>query len=167
MTRALRFATSALLAAVLFPASGCSLLRDAEISSMVPGGNLMTGTLECWLELTFSGAPDGDPRDVVVEFDSIVMPGPQRVGWDFIAQHDQVRKGDFQGYRLNSDTTPDSAPPLETAIRVKVPLKALDRVQLDMGDDLKLTATLYWGGEKQHSVSRNLGHVYQREGSAL
>ena len=167
MTRALRFGLPALLAALLLPVPGCSFLRDAEISSMVPGGNLMTGNLECWLELTFSGAPSGDPRDVVVEFDSIVMPAPQRVDWHFIAQHDQVRKGDFQGYRLNDDTTPDTAPPLETPIRVKVPLKALDRVQLDLGDDLELTATLYWAGEKQHSVSRNLGHVYHREGSGI
>ena len=167
MKGTLRLVTPALLAVLLFPASGCSLLRDAEISSMVPGGNLMTGTLECWLELTFSGAPDGDPRDVVVEFDSIVMPGPQRVDWDFISQRDLVRKGDFAGYRKNADTTPDVAPPLETAIRVKVPLKALDRVQLDLGDNLKLTATLYWGGEKQHSVSRSLGHVYHREGSGI
>ncbi len=163
-TRLVSLAAGALLS---LPALGCGFFRDAEISSMVPGGNLMTGHLECWLELLFDGSPDGDPRDVVVEFSSIVMPEPQRFDWDFIAAHDLVRKGDFKGYRENTESSPGDPPPLATPLRVKFPLKALDRLRIDPGDKLELTATLYWAGAKQDSHSRTLHHVYTKEGAPL
>lgn len=117
------------LAAALVGAAGCGLFRDAEISSMAPGEALMSGQLECWLEIEFTGDPgDIDRREVVVEF--------------------------------------DSDPPLDVPIRVRFALASYERMQLQAGDELELTATLYWGG-KQHSVSRGLGHVYHAEGSAL
>ena len=155
------------LAAALVGAAGCGLFRDAEISSMAPGEALMSGQLECWLEIEFTGDPGGsDRRDVVVEFDSLVMPAPQRFDWAFIAGADKVRRGEWKGYKENEATSPDADPPLDVPIRVRFALASYERMQLQAGDELELTATLYWGG-KQHSVSRGLGHVYHAEGSAL
>ena len=163
-TRAFAVAAAAALAVA---AAGCGFLRSAEISSMTPGGNIMTGNLECWLELTFSGEPPGDPTDVEVVFSSVAMPMPQSFDWAFIAQHDQVQKGEFQGYKFNEATQGDAPPPRDMTIRVKFPLQAHQRFRLEAGDELELQATLYWGGEKQHSVSRGIGHVYHAQGSAL
>jgi hypothetical protein len=163
----IRHVAAVAAAALLVAASGCGLFRDAEISYMAPGGNLHTGHLECWMEITFTGEAPGDPRDVEVVFSSIVMAAPQKFDWAFISQHDLVRKGDWAGYKVNADTSPDADPPREMAIRVKFPIEAMDRLLVQPGDDLDLHATLYWGGEKQHSLSRGLQHVYAKEGSAL
>lgn len=160
------FAAIVLTASVAV-ASGCGFFRDAEISYMAPGGNLHTANLECWIEITFTGEPPGDPRNVEVVFSSIAMPGPQSFDWGFISENDLIRKGDWAGYKANADTSSGSSPPLETAIRVKFPLQSRDRFKLEAGEKLELHATLYWGGEKQHALSRNLGHVYTQEGSAL
>lgn len=160
------FATVVLTATVA-AAAGCGFFRDAEISYMAPGGNLHTANLECWMEITFTGEPPGDARDVEVVFSSVAMPAPQKFDWTFISENDLIRKGDWAGYKDNADTSADAPPPRDTAIRVKFPLKSHDRFELAAGEDLELHATLYWGGEKQHAVSRSLGHVFTREGSAL
>ncbi len=163
----IRNVAAAGIAAFVLSAAGCGFFRDAEISYMAPGGNLHTAHLECWMEITFSGEPPGDPRDVEVIFSSIAMPGPQKFDWAFISEHDLIRKGDWRGYKANADTSAESNPPLETAIRVKFPLRSHDRFRVEAGDELELHATLYWGGEEQHSLSRTLGHVFAKEGGAF
>ena len=153
------------LLALAVLATGCG---NAKIGTMVPGGNPGSGQLECWVVIEFTSDPGGiDRKDVVVEFDSPALAGPQSYDWSFIAAHDVISQGEFQGYRKNTDTTPDVDPPLGVPIRVKYPLDAMDSFVLEPGQSLDLTATLYWGGKKQDSASRTIGHVYREAGSPL
>lgn len=150
------------LAGLLGALPGCGLFSDAKLSDMVPGGNIHTGQLECWLTIEFTGETAGDPRDVVVEFDGIVLPQSQRFDWEFIATRDRIPLGMMKGFAPNKQTEPDGVPPRNVPIKVKYPLQALQMVDLSPGQALKLRATLYWGGEKQGSVTRSVEHVYSR-----
>jgi hypothetical protein len=151
--------------------AGCnvvSLLRDAEITRMVPGSNLGTGDLECTLVLEFGEPPAGvDPTDVRVVFESPALAGPVEFDWDYIARHDVRAQGTSfgSGYRKNEATTPHMGPPSDEPIQVKFPLGGRDRFQAR--GHPTLTARLLWGGESQHSASRTIEHVYQREDGRL
>lgn len=140
-------------------ALGCS---KAELSDMVPGGNLSSGAIECWLTIEFTGEPGAiDPRNVRVEFDGVMLAEPQVYDWDFIASHDEKALGFGKGFARNEDTRPAAPPPIGVPIKVRYPIPALAVVQ---SDDLDLKATLYWGGKKQDSMTRSLAHVYATGG---
>jgi hypothetical protein len=140
---------------------------DAELSDMVPGGHIVTGELECWLTLEFKRLPEGiDPKDVKIRFVSEALETPAEFGWPFIARNDyELRKNVSFGpaMRRKFSTTAAGPPPLNEPLRVKFPLEAKRRVQMGFASTLWLHAELWWGGEKQDSVKRSIGHMYQRE----
>ncbi len=149
---------------VLALAGGCDPVfwRDARISEMVPGGNIATGQLDCWLTLEFIDPPEGDPLDVVVRFDSMAMPRPMEFDWSFIAERDVKPRGDAfgSGNRANGDTTPSDAPPIGVPVRVRFPLHAKAQIEMGRVESLYLTADFFWGGVKHHSVRRTINHIY-------
>ncbi len=168
-------AAVAVAACLLLPA--CNLVdialgRHAKIENMVPGGNVVTGGLDCWLTLHFARLPDGvDPKDVKVRFESVALVEPAEYDWAYIADHDFEVKGGSSafgsGHIQAEHTTPDRPPELGRPTKVRFPLKARSEIE-NAPDTIWLHATLYWGGEKQHSYKRNLGHVYEsRPGSFL
>lgn len=145
-------------------ASGCDPVfwRDARITDIVPGGNIATGQLDCGLTLEFIEPPD-DPLDVLVRFDSMAMASPMEFDWSFIAGRDVRTKGGAfgSGHSANGDTTASDAPPLGVPIRVRFPLHAKEYIEMGRVESLYLTADLYWGGVKHHSVRRTINHIYQ------
>jgi hypothetical protein len=155
------------LAAVLAGLPACNLIdvalgRHAKLSKMVPGGNIGSGELECWLTLQFDRYPDGiDRRDVRVRFDSIALAKAQEFDWPYIAKHDQIPRGtEFgSGYRENDRTEPRKDPPLGDPFKVRFPLRARKRIE-NAPKTIWLTAELFWGGENQNSYRRSLEHVY-------
>ncbi len=92
-------------------ASGCDPVfwRDARITNFVPGGNVATGQLDCWLTLEFIEPPD-DPLDVLVRFDSAAMSRPMGFDWSFIAGRDVRTKEGARQYSANRFTSwPDAS----------------------------------------------------------
>jgi hypothetical protein len=162
------------LATLLVALPACNMIdvalgRHAKISEMVPGGNVGSGELECWLTLQFDRYPDGiDRRDVRVRFDSIALHEAQEFDWRYIANHDQLPRGTKfgSGYRDNTSTEPRKDPPLGDPFKVRFPLRAKRRIE-DAPKTIWLTAELYWGGKKQHSFRRPLEHVYTRSSNSL
>jgi hypothetical protein len=157
------------LATLLTAIPACNVIdalvgRHAELSEMVPGGNINTGDLECWLTLEFKRYPEGvDLRDVRVRFESIALQEPQEFEWPFIAKHDQLPRGTKfgSGYSKNDRTTPGENPPLDDPFKVRFPLRAKTRIE-NAPSNIWLNAELYWGGKKQDSVRRSIEHVYSR-----
>lgn len=148
--------------------AGCNLIEavfsDASVSGMVPGGNVATGGLDCWLTLEFESLPDGiDPRDVRVRFESLALVEPAEFDWAYIASHDRLAKGQKfgSGHQPNEATRPDTDPPLGSPLKVRFPLNARRRID-DMPTPLWLEAQLFWGGVKQGSERRTIEHVYSR-----
>jgi hypothetical protein len=160
-------AAIALVSIAALPA--CNLIdaalgRHAKIEKMVPGGNLHTGELECWLTLSFNSLPAGiDTKDFEVRFDSVAMHEPQTFDWRYIASHDLVANGTKfgSGHRKAEHTKPHQPPVLGEPIKVRFPLRARTEVNSVPGS-LSLTAELYWGGKKQHSYRKSIEHVYSR-----
>lgn len=150
-------------------ALACAALAcgDASLSDMVPGGNIATGELECWLTVEFEQLPEGiDPKDVKIRFVSDALAAPTEFDWRFIAQNDLEVKGNAAfggGFRARDETGPGGPPPLNEPLRVKFPLQAKRRIRMNFGSTLWLHAELYWGGVKQDSAKRSIGHMYQRE----
>ena len=158
----------------LFGASGCNLIdvitgREARLLEMVPGGNVGTGALDCWLTMEFRDYPeDADLRDVRVRFYSAALKKPAEFDWRYIASNDVKANGTAfgSGYVKAQNTTPDAPPPLGEPIKVRFPLSARDVIE-DAPSTLWLQAELYWGGEVQHSLRRTIEHVYSRTGDTL
>ncbi len=151
-----------LIMVTLFSAPGCGLLSDAKLSGMMPGMSDMMDKLECWLTIEFKRHPDNiNLRDVKVVFSSIALFGDQSFDWQYIAANDQIAQGLGKGYRPNEGSQPDQNPPLKTRIKVNYPLQARPRLE-DLDETITLTAELFWGGEKQGSLSRTIEHVYER-----
>lgn len=149
--------------------SGCNLIdaalgRHAKIEKMVPGGNVATGGLDCWLTLNFATLPDGvDLTDVKVRFESEALLEPAEFDWAYIASHDflAAEAGKFGAGNIKADhTAPGRPPELGRPTKARFPLKARSKIQADP-DQIWLHATLYWGGKKQHSYKRNIAHVYE------
>jgi hypothetical protein len=136
------------------------LPQQVEITKMVSGMNAgMTG-LECWLTLDFNAVPDGDARDLVVVFEGeAVQGGQQRFDWDFIASHDVTSAGKRAS---NGATSPQSPPPVGQATKVNFPIRAMSHVK-DSSYNMPLVATVYWGGVKQDSAQKSVGHAYTHE----
>ena len=76
------------LSASLALSGGCNLIditlgRHASLTRMVPGGNVASGELACWLTLEFSRYPKhADLRDVKVRFESIALAEPAEFDWE-------------------------------------------------------------------------------------
>jgi len=157
------------LATLLSALPACNVIdvltgRHAELSEMVPGGNIGSGELECWLTLQFNRYPDGvDLRQVRVRFESIALQEPQEFDWQFISKHDLLPRGAKfgSGYHTNDRTTPGEKPPLEEPFKVRFPLRAKSHIE-NAPSTVWLNAELYWGGKKQDSVRRSIEHVYAR-----
>ena len=144
---------------------GCNPFSDAAIRKMVPGGNIGSGQLECWLTLEFKSYPKGtDLRDVRVRFTSIALEEPAEFDWNYIASRDVLSKGARfgSGHQPFEASTPGDDPPLGQELKVKFPLRARQRIE-NVPDTLKLQATLYWGGKEQASMRRTIEHVYETE----
>ena len=156
-----RIALPPLLALLCAAALGCS---DAKLSNMIPGGNVATGRLDCWLTFEFESPPSGvDPRDVRVRFSSVALVEPAEFDWAYIASHDYLAKseGAFgSGNTQAQHTTPDGAPPVGEAIKARFPLRAKQEIE-NAPSPLWLEAELWWGGKKQDSLKRTLEHVYE------
>ena len=115
------------------------------------------------LTFNFTRLPEGvDPTDVLVRFESVALVEPTEFDWAYIADRDQLVKqgGGFgSGHTPATHTTPDRPPELNKPTKARFPLKARQELE-NVPDTIWLHATLYWGGEKQHSYKKNLGHVY-------
>jgi hypothetical protein len=152
-----------LIMLILLSAVGCNLLGDAKLSEMIPGMSDQMDKLECWLTIEFKKYPDNvDLRDVKVVFSSIALSRDQSFSWQYIAANDQIAQGLGKGYRSNEESLPGQDPPLKTKIKVKYPLRARSRLELDATETITLKAALFWGGKKQGSLSQSIEHVYQR-----
>ena len=151
------------LAALLLGLTACGG-GGAELTNMVPGGNLATGQLECWLTLEFKEIPSGgDPRDVRVVFRSDALREPTEFDWSWIAERDVVARGMRGGNQSNEATRADAAPPLGEPLKVKFPLRAKRRLERAIGSSIWLEAELHWGGRQQDSIERTLDHMYHYE----
>jgi len=137
---------------------GCS---DAKIDKMIPGGNIGSGELECWLVLEFDSYPKGaDLRDVSVRFHSNALSDTPEFDWAYIAERDVIPGERFgEGHRRNDDTTAESKPPLGQPIKVKFPLYAKSELETRT-NAIWLHADLYWGGVKQDSMKRDIQRLY-------
>ena len=165
MARTIRLACVVALAGTL---AGCNLIEtafsNASLRGMVPGGNVATGQLDCWLVLEFESTPEGiDPKDVRVRFESMALLEPAEFDWAYIASHDRLAQGQRfgSGHKNNEATTPNTDPPLGSPMKVRFPLRARQRID-DMPTPLWLEAQLYWGGVKQSTERRTIEHVYSR-----
>ncbi|MCP3983118.1 MAG: hypothetical protein GY723_01940 [bacterium] len=141
---------------------GC---QDASIDSMVPGGALMTGELECWLHLRFDEPPAGiDPTDVFVVFRSEALDEETEFDWEYIAANDVVSGTDFgSGNRPNTDTTAATPPPIGETLKVRFPLDAKRRLTSASIGALWLEAELWWGGEQQDHSKSDIQRLYRSE----
>jgi hypothetical protein len=155
------------LALLALSVGGCNVIdivtgQGARIANMTPGGNIRSGGMDCWLTLEFKGLPEGmDARDVRVRFESVALEEPAEFDWAFIASHDKISAGDAfgSGYHNNSETTPNTDPPLGQPIKARFPLRALSKIE-NAPSPLYLKAELYWGGKKRDSSKRTIEHVY-------
>jgi hypothetical protein len=136
------------------------LPHQVEITKMVPGLNGGMSGLECWLALEFNSLPSGDARDLAVVFEGeAIRGGQQRFDWDYIASRDMTASGQRVP---NGATNPQSAPPVGQAIKVNFPLRANSVVE-ESSYSMPLVATVYWGGVKQDSSEKTVGHAYSYE----
>jgi hypothetical protein len=167
----LAVATLTLLAA----SPGCNVvdaLRDPalEVVEMVPGANVATGGLDCWLTVEIAGpAPEGiDPSDLRVRFRSPALPEPVDFDWAWIADHDVVvdpaDAAPGGGHRYATRTRPDAAPPVGERVKVRFPLSTRGIVA-DAPSPVWLEAELVWGGTAIDRDRRTIEHVYSRLGS--
>jgi hypothetical protein len=162
-----------LLAATLLPAAGCNVIdiargRNARIVARVPGGDVATGEMDCWLTIQFDRPPSGvDLRDVKVRFDSLALQGPEEFDWSYIARNDVISQGSAfgSGYRPAAHTQPSGDPPLGEELKVRFPLRAKRRIE--DAPTLRLEAELIWGGKSQDSEKRLIEHVYSRNESGV
>lgn len=150
---------------MLLPAISCGLLGGcaARLSDMFPGMSENMDRLECWLTIEFKKYPDNvDPRDVKLVFSSIALYENESFDWAYIAANDQIAQGMGKGYLPNELTRPDLAPPLRIKIKVKYPLHARPKLELDLAETITLYADLFWGGQKVASISAPIEHTYSR-----
>ena len=149
--------------------AGCNVIdivrgKHASVSKMVPGGDVATGELDCWVTLEFERYPStADLTDVKLRFESVALVEPAEYDWQYIASRDVVAAGERfgSGHRDAEHTKPGEKPPLMQPTKVRLPLRA-KRVIENMPSPLVLDVTLYWGGEKQDSARRTIEHVYAR-----
>ena len=137
---------------------GCA---DARIDNMIPGGNIGSGELECWLVLEFDSYTDGaDLNDVSVRFHSNALDDTPEFDWAYIAERDVISGKRFgDGNRRNEATSAASEPPLGQPIKVKFPLYAKRELETRT-HEIWLHADLYWGGVKQDSMKRDIQRLY-------
>ena len=150
---------------LILPALSCGLLGKctASLSEMYPGMSEEMDGIECWLTIKFKKYPEGiNPLDVKVVFSSIALFEDQTFTWGYIAANDVVPQGMGKGNRPNEETRPDLKPPLNTKIKVKYPLRARPKIDVEVTDTITLYADLYWGGKKLDSASKALEHTYYR-----
>ena len=161
--------SSCLLVALILPGLGCNAIDavfggDVAITEMVPGQNVGSGQLDCWLTFDFRRLPEGvDPTDVEVRFESIALRRPATYDWSYIASHDLRRAGERfgSGHTPIKESTPGSPPPLGIPLKVKFPLKGKREIE-NAPSEIWLEATVYWGGKEQDSQKRRLDHAYSR-----
>ncbi len=150
--------------AVALGAAGCS---DATLSELRPG--LEGNGFQCWLTVNLKKLPRGDPQDLRVILSSVVLYQEMSYDWDYLTANDYmlVDQQDSLGNAIQKyvpdDSTTVNDPPHPMKMRVKFVPPSKPTVKLGSGDDLTVTATLYWGGKKQDSISRGLMMAYQRK----
>ena len=165
------------LAALCAGLAGCNVIdivlgRDAKLSGMVPGGNIATGGLDCWLTFEFDRYPESvDLTDIRVRFRSVALERDAEFDWRYIAGHDFLagsRGSAFgSGHTRAKQTTPENPPPLGQGFKARFPLQARAVVE-NAPSTITLEAELYWGGKKQDSMTRTVEHVYgSKPGSFL
>jgi hypothetical protein len=137
---------------------GCA---DATIDNMIPGGNIGSGELECWLVLEFDSYPDGaDLRDISVRFHSNALTDTPEFDWAYIAERDVISGKRFgDGHSPNQATSAASEPPLGQPMKVKFPLYAKPELETST-NEIWLHADLYWDGVKQDSMKRDIQRLY-------
>jgi hypothetical protein len=151
MRRAFILATAAALC-------GCS--KDAKLSDLVPAG-ATNASMDVWLTLTFKQYPPNiDRRDVQVTFSSVALEQDSTYDWNYIATRDVLPPSVRSGNPQNTDTSPEGEPSLTSPSKVSFTLPFRKHFVNDKGEKLRLTATLYWGGVKQDSTSKSIGHLY-------
>ncbi len=144
--------------------AGCGSAGKAKIKEMIPGMSSTMETLECWLTIEFTKYPkSGSPRDVKVKFSSIALEGDEVFDWAYIAEHDVISLGFMKGFKPNDASSPSADPPLDTPLKIKFPLSAKSRIELDAGQVIELKAQVIWAGEVVETRTTTIEHVYQRE----
>ena len=140
------------------------LPQDVKITKMVPGLSGGMTDLECWLTIEFTGDPPADPRDFKVVFEGeAIAGGSQTFTWDYVAAKDFTA----HGKRANNTSTMPSEPPT-TGDASKVNFRLMAKATVDDASyNLPLTATVYWGGVKQDSAQKSVGHAYTHASSPM
>lgn len=136
--------------------------RHARVDEMVPGTNVASGELGCWLTIVVRDLPeDLDPTGMRVRFSSVALERPAEFDWAFIADHDVTAKGAKfgSGYTPNSDTSPEAAPPIGQPIKARFPLRAKEMIE-EAPNPLFLHVELLWDDRSQHSAKSTIEHVY-------
>ncbi|MBW2244635.1 MAG: hypothetical protein JRH01_21855 [Deltaproteobacteria bacterium] len=146
----------------------CAVLlacHDARIDSMVPGGAIMTGELECWLRLSFDEPPAGiDPTEVYVVFRSEALEEETEFDWAYISANDVVSGSDFgSGNRPNTQTTAATPPPVDEIVKVRFSLDAKRRLTSAPIGPLWLEAELWWGDQLQDTSKGDIRRLYRSE----
>jgi len=139
----------------------CAVLlacHDARIDSMVPGGAIMTGELECWLRLSFDEPPaDIDPTEVFVVFRSEALEEETEFDWAYISANDVVSGTDF------TQTTAATPPPAGEIVKVRFPLQAKRRLTAVPIGAVWLEAELWWGDKLQDTSKGDIRRLYRSE----
>lgn len=157
---------------VISSLAGCNVIdamrgRPVRIVKMVPGANVATGGLDCWLTLEFTAYPPGaDPTDISVRFRSIALEETQEFDWAYIADRDvRTAGGKFgSGHADAPATRADAPPPLDESIRIRFPLEARTQIE-GAPSTLWLEAEVLWGGQRMDAERRTIEHVYSRSGN--
>ena len=102
------------------------------------------------IDLTFEKQPaTGDPKDVQITLASKALTAP--VVWDWA----KIAAGDN-----SSQTTPDTPPPLNQPLRVRIPIQLKPAFHGDMSDAV-LEAKLQWAGMAQDEGTATLWNKYE------
>ena len=154
--------------------AGCNVIdaisaKPIRIARMVPGANVATGGLDCWLTLEVREWPsEAAAGDLRVRFSGLALEEPAEFDWAFIAANDVVSAGSElgSGHVPATATRPDAPPPPGASIKIRFPLDA--KSQLESAPEmLELEAELLLGGRRVDHEQRSIEHVYSRAGNAF
>ena len=154
--------------------AGCNVIdaitaKPVRIARMVPGGNVATGGLECWLTLEIGEWPSGAAADDLrVRFSGLALETPAEFDWAFVAANDVVAAGsEFgSGHAPATATRPDAPPPAGASIKIRFPLDAKQEIA-EAPDLLELDAEVLVGGRRVDHERRSIEHVYSRAGNTF
>ena len=137
---------------------------NAKVESVVAAGGIhLQQAPVIWVSMIFTEIPQtGDPSDVRIVLKSPCLKSDMTFNWPQIAANPVVRpRKDSTKKTPAEGISPDKQPRLnyqfDTPLRI--PVESLQE-KLDLNTNLKLTAELYWAGQKMHSKSCSVRNWY-------